>query len=110
MANKAAAADHHHEEHHIIPAPLLTKVLLILVALTILTVVTAQMHLGPFAGIVAFAIAGVKAFLVMSYFMGLKYDTPSNRIIFSTGFFFLVVLFFFCILDIITRNLEISTL
>lgn len=107
MANNAAE---NHEEHHIVPANLLTKVLFSLIGLTILTVVTAQMHLGAVAGLVAFSIAGVKAYLVMAYFMGLKYDSPSNRIIFSTAFFFLIVLFFFCILDILTRTLEISTL
>ncbi len=97
-------------EHHVVPAPLLTKILLGLIGLTVLTVATAQMNLGAIAGLVAFAIAGVKAYLVMAYFMGLKYDSQSNRVIFSTGFFFLLVLFFFCILDILTRVAETSTL
>lgn len=100
----------HHEEHHIVPAPLLTKILFALLFLTILTVVTAQMHLGAFAGLVAFIIAGVKAYMVMAYFMGLKYDVPTNRVIFGSGFFFLLVMFFFCILDILTRVGENSTL
>lgn len=100
----------HHEEHHIIPSALLTKVLYVLVFLTALTVLTARMHLGAFAGLVAFAIAGVKAFLVMAYFMGLKYDSASNRWIFASGFIFLGVMFFFCILDILTRVGQSSTL
>lgn len=107
MANKATE---HHEEHHIIPAALLTKILFALLGLTVLTVVTAQMHLGAIAGLVAFAIAGFKAYLVMAYFMGLKYDSASNRWIFASGFFFLLVLFFFCILDILTRVGQSSTL
>lgn len=96
--------------HFIVPAKILTNVLLALLALTVLTVVTAQMHLGVFAGPVAFAIAIVKALLVMAFFMGLKYDDRSNRIIFSLGFFFLIVLFFFSALDIYTRILQNNTL
>lgn len=99
-----------HEEHHIISSSILTNVLLVLLALTVLTVITARMHLGAFAGLVAFSIAGVKAFLVMAYFMGLKYDEKSNRIIFSTGFIFLIVLYFFCALDIWTRVMQNNTL
>jgi cytochrome c oxidase subunit IV len=101
MANQNKSA--HEGSHHIVPAELLTKILLILFALTILTVATAQMHLGPFAGLVAFSIAGVKAYLVMSIFMGLKYEVQSNRIVFALGFFGLAVLFIFCALDIYTR-------
>lgn len=102
--------DSHKGGHFIVPAKILTNVLLILVVLTVLTVVTAQMHLGALAGPVAFLIAIIKALLVMSYFMGLKYDEKSNRIIFACGFFFLLVLFFFCALDIFTRILQNNTL
>jgi cytochrome c oxidase subunit 4 len=106
----AQHAENNHEEHHIVPAQLLTKILIALLALTILTVVTAQMHLGAIAGLVAFAIAGVKAYMVMAYFMGLKYDSASNRLIFASGFIFLGIMFFFCILDILTRVSQSSTL
>lgn len=97
--------------HHIVPAALLTKVLLALVALTVLTVVTAKfVHLGPAAVPVAFGIALVKALMVMAYFMGLKYDSRANRWIFSTGFLGLALLFFFCALDTFSRVLQGSTL
>lgn len=104
MANK------HTDDHFVIPASILNKVLLALLALTALTVVTARMHLGLMAAPVAFGIAITKALLVMAYFMGLKYDDKSNRIIFSTGFIFLVVFFVFSVLDIYTRVLQNSTL
>lgn len=106
----AQTGNEHHEEHHIVPAPLLTKVLFALLFLTVLTVVTAQMHLGALAGLVAFLIAGVKAYLVMAYFMGLKYDSFSNRMIFASGFIFLFIMFIFCFLDILTRVGQSSTL
>lgn len=93
-----------HNEHHIIPFSVLRNVCVALLVLTILTVFTAKfVHLGPFASSVAFLIAFVKAMLVMAYFMGLKYDSKGNRLIFATGFFFLAVLAFFCVLDIWTR-------
>lgn len=100
-----------HSDHHVIPFEILAKVAGGLLVLTVLTVVTAKfMHLGAIAPLVAFAIAGAKAFMVMGYFMGLKYDVKSNRMIFGAGFFFLGLLFFFCALDIWTRVAQSSTL
>ena len=97
--------------HHVVPFKALRNVCIALIVLTILTVFTAKgIHLGHFGPIVAFAIAATKAFLVMGVFMGLKWDDKSNRLIFSTGFIFLGILFFFCALDIWTRVLEINTL
>ena len=68
------------------------------------------MHGSVFAAPVAFLIAVFKASLVLMFFMGLKYDKPDNRIIFSTGFFFLALLFIVCMLDIYTRIAQTSTL
>lgn len=93
-----------HGGHHVIPYSILINVMWALLALTVLTVVTAKfVHMGPFAALVAFTIAAVKAYLVLAYFMGLKYDTLQNRLIFSTGFIFLAILMFFCVVDIATR-------
>ncbi len=109
MANKH---DNHEEqmEHFIIPFSILRNVAIGLLALTALTVVTARMNLGAFAGIVAFSIAFVKAMLVMAFFMGLKYDARSNRWIFASGFAFLALLFLICALDIWTRVMQLNTL
>lgn len=99
-----AQQNHNHSEHHVIPFSILSRVCIALLVLTVLTVVFAKfVHLGVLGTPVAFAIALTKAMLVMAYFMGLKYDTKSNRIIFSLGFAFLLLLFFFCALDIWTR-------
>lgn len=99
-----------HNEHHVIPFSILAKVCVALLVLTVLTVATAQMKLGALAAPVAIVIAVAKALLVMAYFMGLKYDEKSNRIIFSLGFVFLGLLFIFCALDIWTRIAQNSTL
>lgn len=105
-------AQHSHNEHHVTPFSTYVKVALALFALTFLTVGAHALreHIQPFSALVAFAIAGVKAFLVMAWFMHLKYDKPSNRIIFATGFFFLALLFAMSALDIFTRIAQSSPL
>jgi cytochrome c oxidase subunit 4 len=113
MGNQNATThetEHAEGGHFIVPAKVLLNVCFALLALTVLTVVTARMNLGVLAGAVAFSIAFVKAMLVMMYFMGLKYDTKGNRLIFGLGFLFLGVLFLFCVLDIYTRIAQTSTL
>lgn len=96
--------------HHIIPFATLTKVFAALVCLTVLTVICARVHLGAFAAPVAFVIAITKALLVISFFMGLKYDSNANRIIFASAFIFLAIFGFFTALDIWTRIAQVSTL
>ncbi len=106
------AQHHDHSEHHVTPLSVYLKVAGGLFLLTFLTIGAhaIKQHIEPFSALVAFAIAAVKAFLVMAWFMHLKYDEPSNRFIFSTGFIFLAVLFFFCALDIFTRVFQGSVL
>jgi cytochrome c oxidase subunit IV len=99
-------ASHEHDSdggHHIVPFAVLRNVLIALLILTALTVATSRMHLGALAAPVAFLIAFIKALLVMGFFMGLKYDTKLNRVIFASGFFFLALLYAISVLDIFTR-------
>lgn len=92
-------------EHHVMPLAIYYKVAGALFLLTFLTVGFHAIHeyLGPFAALIAFSIAAVKAFLVMAWFMHLKYENQSNRIIFGAGFIFLGLLFVMCVLDIYSR-------
>ncbi len=112
----AAANNHKHDPNvlhpHISPTSMYLKVAGALFGLTILTVVAHQFHvaLGAFAAVIAFAIAAVKATLVLLYFMHLKDDNNMNRVIFASGFFFLVVLLLFSVVDIATRVHEVSPL
>ena len=94
-----------HTEHHIMPFATYMKVAAALFALTFLTVGFHLIHdlTRPFSALIAFTIAAVKANLVMAWFMHLKYESTLNRIVFGTGFLFLGVLIFFCVLDIYTR-------
>lgn len=104
------AHQNHDSAHHIIPFGTYIKVFAALIVLTVVTVLVAQVDFGAFNAVVAFGIATVKAVLVLGYFMHLKYDDKMNRVIFLSALFFLVVLWFFCILDEVTRILQQSTL
>ncbi len=107
-----ASTHHEHRQHHVTPMNVYIKVAIALYVFTILTVVAHYFHhtLGAMAAPVALLIATIKAALVMLYFMGLKYDDNQNRVIFGCGFFFLILLYFFSVLDILTRITQSSTL
>lgn len=102
----------HSEEDHITPFGTYLKIGGFLFLLTFLTVGAHALreHIQPFSALIAFSIAGVKAYLVMAWFMHLKYDKPTNRIIFASGFIFLALLLGFCTLDIISRVAQSSVL
>jgi cytochrome c oxidase subunit IV len=110
-----AEHDSGHSEHHFIASlSSYRKVLIALLILTVLTVAVARPVSGFDAGIlntfIAFAIASVKAGLVLSIFMGLKYDNKLHLAIFITAVFFLAVMLSFTVLDIYTRIYASSTL
>lgn len=74
-------SDHHEEEHHqhITPYRDLIQVLLTLFVFTIATVAVVNFDLGAFAVAMALIIASVKAYIVLAYFMHLKFDEPLFR-------------------------------
>lgn len=91
-------------DHHVVPMKTFVNVYWALVVLTVLTVVTAKyIDLGAFAILTAFGIATAKGFLVMAYFMHLKYDEKIYRWIIISSFFFVGLLFIICAMDIATR-------
>ena len=106
---EAASADGHddgthghgHDEiSHVLPLPLLIGVLVALMALTGLTVVVADMHLGSKLGLaVAMVIATVKAGLVMMYFMHLRWDKKFNVLVFLGSFLFVILFLSMAITD-----------
>lgn len=112
VTNTTAASVHSHSEQHVTPFNVYVKVAAALFALTFLTIAAHSIreHLQPFAALIAFAIATVKAYLVVAFFMHLKYETNINRAIFVSGFLFLALLFIICTLDIYTRVNQSSVL
>lgn len=93
-----------HAEHHITPKKTLIQVFAALIALTVITVVTAQVDLGAFNVPVALLIAGTKATLVVLIFMALKYDNRVNLLVFLVGVLFVVVFLVFTLFDTLYRG------
>ena len=97
-------------ENHIIGFKTYSSVLISLLALTALTVGVAQIDFGALNAFLAMLIATVKAGLVLLYFMHLKYDDKLYWLVFGSAVFFVIVLFLFSKLDIITRVIQNSAL
>ena len=95
---------------HSMPLKVYYNVLGALLVLTVITVAAAQVDFGSLNTIIALAIASAKAFLVLAYFMHLKYDDKIFWVIFGTSIFGLVLLYFFSVLDIYSRILQTSPL
>ncbi len=91
-------------EHHITPIRTLIQVIAALFALTILTVVTSRMDLGGLDVPVALGIALVKAGLVVTVFMALKYDNKVNAVIFGVGALFVMIFLAFTLFDTAFRG------
>ncbi|MDZ4725933.1 MAG: cytochrome C oxidase subunit IV family protein [Leptospira sp.] len=92
-------------DHHVISIFTYAVILGILFVGTVITVLVSYVDLGKLNMVVAMAVASVKAFFVLAYFMHLKYDNMLNRVIFLSAFGFLALLFAFTMGDIVTRIL-----
>jgi cytochrome c oxidase subunit 4 len=90
---------------HISPLWLNLTIFGALMVLTALTVWAAFQDFGPMDFTVAFAIALVKATLVVLFFMHVKYSSKLVMICAATGFLFLIFLFAFPFADYATRSL-----
>ena len=92
--------------HHIVPFKTNVTTLGALVFLTVLTVLTAKfVHLGGAGNLIlAMAIACVKAGIVLSWFMHLKYDGMMNRVIALCGLIFLALFIGFSYIDLFFRT------
>ena len=92
-------------EHHLISTKTYIIVFLSLIVGTIITVFVANFDFGSMNMVIAMLVATAKASLVLLYFMHLKYDNMMNRVIFLSGFFFLLLIFAFTMGDIVSRIL-----
>ncbi len=93
-----------HGGHHICSFQLFAMIFGGLLVLTCLTVLVSRFDFGGFNMIIAMAIASVKAALVMSVFMHMRWDTAANNIAFLSSFLFLGILFLFTMADFATRG------
>lgn len=104
--------DDHEHGHHIIPQKLLFTVGGALVVLMALTIAAAKVPDGmgihvPYwiAWVIAITIAYCKAFLVVQYFMGVKYTTKLIKV-FAYGGFVWVLFLTVMLTDYMTRPVE----
>ena len=77
----------------------LGKVLLVLLFLTFLTISVTSFHLAAFTVTIALLIAGVKSFLVLSYFMHLKYESLLLRILVGMVFVLFIIIVLITFID-----------
>ena len=109
MSHDPQAHDHHDGQDvgfhapHVVAGNVFTKVIITLLILTVITVAVSRVDFGTGNMLVAMAIAAVKASLVMTFFMHLKWDTAINNIVIISSFLFLSLLFLFLFADFGTR-------
>jgi cytochrome c oxidase subunit 4 len=94
----------HHENlpvfNHPAPVKLLVTVFLALIALTVLTVLTAGSGMPPaFAFPVAMMIATTKAFLVCAFFMHMWWEKSLNVLVFFSSLFFVALFIGMTLMD-----------
>ena len=89
---------------HISPTWFYVAIFLALVTLTVLTVAQSYVDLGKLNLIVVVAIASMKASLVVTFFMHLKYDNKFNALIFVSCVFFIGVFFTYTMNDTSRRG------
>lgn len=91
-------------EHHIAPKSMYFAVFGALMALTFITVAVSYVDLGRANVLVALAVAGIKATLVVLWFMHVKHNTPLIKLTVATGFLWLIFMFSIMFSDYISRG------
>ncbi len=94
------------DKHHITPRVTYYKVFGALIALTVVTVVASlpQFDVGHLNTFIAMLIATGKASLVVWWFMHQNHEGHLNRLIFVSGFVFLLIFFGLTAADLFTRT------
>lgn len=78
---------------------LLGKILITLMFLTFLTIAITSVHLGALTVTVALLIAGIKGFLVLSFFMHLKYENLLLKVLVGFVFVLFVLIILITFID-----------
>jgi len=93
------------EEHHVVPFKFSIGIWVGLIILTVMTVLVSVMgvRLVAFSVITALVIATAKALVVANYFMHLKWDNPTLKILFGITMVIFLVFIVLTAVDYITR-------
>src|SRR6188508_1230460 len=88
---------------HVVPPRVYVTIFLALMALTAVTTWVAFIDLGPLNVVIMLAIAGVKASLVVLWFMHARYESTLTRMTVVGAVFWLLVLIVISASDIFIR-------
>ena len=98
--HKEPGDSHADEIAHVMPVRLLVFVWAALMVLTVVTVAVTSIDLGGQANLViAMAIATIKAGLVVTYFMHLRWDRPFHTLVFVGSLLFVSLFISMTLLD-----------
>ena len=92
------------EKHYIVPYRIYFYILAVLVILTFISIGITSIQLGKWTVAGALIIASVKTFLVLTYFMHLKFDKPYIRLMVGFVFTIFVVVIIITFLDYYFRG------
>jgi cytochrome c oxidase subunit 4 len=95
---------------HVAPVKLYLGVFGILMVGTFLTVVVAFYDLGALNNVVMLTIACAKALFVVLFFMHVRWSTRLTWVVVASGFFWLLIMFTFTMMDYLTRGWVPGTL
>ena len=91
------------EKHHVVPYKTYIIILIALIALTMSSVEITSIQLGKYTVVGALLFACIKSYLVLTYFMHLKYDKLYMRIMVIFVFAVFVVTIIITFLDYLFR-------
>ncbi len=91
------------KEHHIVPYRTYFLILLALIALTFGSVEITSIELGEYTVAGALLFSTIKTFLVLTFFMHLKYDKPYIKLMVAFVFAIFIVTIIITFLDYLYR-------
>lgn len=102
-------AQEHNQVGHITPVRTYMMVGLALFVLTIVTVAVTYVDLGPLNEVVALGIAGLKAILIVLFFMNARYAEGATKVFIAMGLLWLLLLMAGTMDDYLTRQWTVFT-
>ncbi len=92
------------ESHYVVPLKYYLGTGIALLVLTVITVLVARIDLGVLNVPIALAVAILKASLVITFFMGLRWDKGFNTLILLSTIVFILIFMAFTLSDTMTRG------
>jgi len=91
------------EKHHIVSYRSYLLILFGLITLTLISVAITHLELREYTVAAALILAGIKSFLVLTYFMHLKFDKPMYRYMVFIVFAVFFAVVFITFVDYVNR-------